>query len=165
MKVKVIKDLSVLVQVKELNEPFNPTKWFEENAEINYLIGPMFSKNVLDGISLIDHVDSMTFFAHTCKFMSTREICVNLQSEKGLMSKEAVIWAIADLTSRQPKGEEGCLANDGTATVIGSIFCDNMISEVSLYWYKHEQDTGCWVLNCNDLHLFLPVTKVLNQYS
>jgi len=140
------------VVVRELVEEINFQRHFTKNKNVKYYLGDNFVKQVLNPAKNIKRLPGMSFSKH--QFTETiydKEIMENFSISKtsGLMSREEILWTIADLTSRQPKGEAGALINDGNWTIIGYMLCDDgVVRVVCVRW---DADRGVWYCRCRDL--------------
>lgn len=140
------------VVVRELVEEINFQRHFTKNKNVKYWLGDNFKKCVLDSAKNIKRLPGMSFSKH--QFTETiydKEIMENffISKTSGLMSREEILWTIADLTSRQPKGEAGALINDGNWTIIGYMLCDDgVVRVVRVRWHADDDEWSCY---CDDL--------------
>jgi len=140
------------IQVPEIIEEIDFQKHFNENKEVKYYKGDDFLKHVLNPAQKVSSLSAMSFDKH--KFTETiydKEIMEHFQISKsaGLMTREEILRSIAFLTSKQPKGEVGILQNNGYATLIGYLLCDDgVVRAVYVYW---NSVSGKWYCSCGDL--------------
>jgi len=140
------------VSVAELTKKFDPKNHFTENKKVEYWLGDNFQKHVLKPTKTISSLPAMEFSKH--QFTETiydKEIMENFSISKssGLMTREEILWTIAELTKKQPKGEAGILINNGYATIIGYMLCDDgVVRVVNVHW---NAGTAKWYCYCNDL--------------
>lgn len=131
---------------------FNPQQHFTENKKVKYWRGDNFNKHVLDPVRNVSDLPEMNFSKHQfTETITDKEIMEYFQisESSGLMTREEILWTIASLTSKQPKGEAGILLNNGYATIIGYILCDDgVVRVVIVYW---NSDSAKWSCYCNDL--------------
>lgn len=140
------------IAVEELTEEINFQKLFTKNKNVKYYLGDNFKKHVLDPAKNIKRLPGMSFSKH--QFTETiydKEIMENFSISKssGLMSREEILWTIADLTSKQPKGEAGALINNEYSTIIGYMLCDDgVVRVVYVGWSAGSVE---WFCLCYDL--------------
>lgn len=127
---------------------FNPQQYFTENKNVKYWKGDSFNKHILNPAKSINNLPEMNFSKY--QFIETiydKEIMEYFQISEitGLMSQEEILWIIASLTSKQPKGEAGALLNNGYATIIGYMLCDDdVVRVVSVSWYSDNAEWRCF---------------------
>jgi hypothetical protein len=140
------------IAVKGLAEKFEPQKHFTENKKVKYWLGDNFQKHVLKPAKTISSLPAMEFSKH--QFTETiydKEIMesFSISESSGLMTREEILWTIAELTSKQSKGEAGTLINNGYATIIGYMLCDDgVVRVVRVRW---NADDASWNCTCGGL--------------
>lgn len=126
-------------------------KCLTEN-NVRYWFGDNFKKHVLDPAASVLSVPEMIFSKHQfTESITDKEIMEHFQisESNGLMTREEILWTIANLTSKQPKGEAGALLNNGYATIIGYMLCDGGVVRVVLVrWYSGNAE---WYCGCDGL--------------
>lgn len=141
------------VMVSALTDKFDPSKHFTENKTVKYWLGDNFKLHVLGPVKVaIENLPQAEFnkFIFDTQ-INDSEIMENfsITKESGLMTREEVLWTIADLTDKQPKGEAGKLLTNGYSTIIGYILCEDGVARVVLVdWFSG--DAG-WYCDCRDL--------------
>ncbi len=137
------------IEIPELAKEINFQQHFTENKEVNYWLGDNFKKHTLTHAKVVSSLPSISFDKH--KFTETiydKEIMEHFQISEsaGLMTREEILWSIASLTAKQLNGEKGVLINDGYATLIGYMLCDDgFVRVVCVDW---DSDIGEWNCNC-----------------
>ena len=138
--------------IGELVAGYNPQQYFTKNKKVNYWRSDNFNQHVLNPAKTVNNLPEMNFSKY--KFTETiydKEIMEHFQISEsmGLMTREEILWTIASLTSKQPKGEAGVLLSNGYSTIIGYMLCDDgVVRAVNVYW---NSDYAEWYCNCNDL--------------
>lgn len=110
-----------------------------------------FDEHVLDPAKAVSNPPEMNFSKHQfTELITDKEIMDHFQISKssGLMTREEILWAIASLTSKQPKGEAGALLNNGHSTIIGYMICNGVVRYVRADWVF---GNARWYCYCNDL--------------
>lgn len=150
--------------VDALTEEFNPQDHFT-NGEVKYWIGDNFKKHVLDPAKTFSNLPQRSFSKH--KFTETiydLEIMnhFSISKSSGLMIREEILWTIANLTSKQPKGESGSLTTKNyDYTIIGYMMCDDgVVRVVRVYWNSDYQE---WYCSCSDPDSRYSVFEVLSR--
>jgi len=140
------------VEVEALIESFDPDNHFCNNQSIKYYLGDSFQKYILKPVKSFSGLTAMSFSKHTLKETSydkdhiMSELDITPESGK-LMSREEILWTIAYLTGKQPKGEPGALKNDGNWTIIGYTMCDDgVLRVVGVRWGGDDWDCFCYGL-------------------
>lgn len=143
---------------------FNPQRYFTENKNVKYWKSDNFNKHVLNPAKIISNLPRMNFSKHQfIKTIYDKEIMEYFQISEitGLMSREEILWIISSLTNKQPKGEAGALLNDGYATIIGYMLCDDGVVRVfSVYWDSGDARWGCY---CRDLDGWNAGSEILSR--
>jgi len=158
-KMKLV-DSSVIID--ELTEEFNPQHYFT-NKKVKYWRGGNFNKYVLNPAKTVKKLPEMNFSKY--QFIETiydKEIMEYFQisESSGLITKEEILWTIASLTCKQPKGEAGTLVNDGNWIIIGYMFCDDgIVRTVSVRW---DSANGEWRCDCFDLDYWFSSREMLS---
>lgn len=140
------------IEIPELAKEINFQQYFTENKEVKYWLGDNFKKHILAPAKVVSSLPSISFDKH--KFMETvydKEIMERFQISEsaGFMTREEILWSIASLTAKQPNDEKGVLINDGYATLIGYMLCDDgFVRVVFVLW---RSDYGEWICYCGGL--------------
>lgn len=152
------------IEIPELTEKFDPSKYFTENKKAKYYFGDNFKKYVLNPSKKVSSLPAMSFDKH--RFTETifdKEIMEHFQisESNGLMTNEEILRTIAFLTSKQQNGEEGILQTNGYSTIIGYMLCsDGVVRAVRVHWYS---DYSEWYCYCNDLGYWLGDIEMLSR--
>jgi hypothetical protein len=150
--------------IGELVAGYNPQQYFTENKKVNYWRSDNFNQYVLNPAKIVNNIPEMNFSKY--KFTETiydKEIMEHFQisESKGLMTREEILWTIASLTTKQPKGESGILLNNGYATIIGYMLCDDsVVRAVSVLWGS---GGAKWFCYCYGLGVWLAGSEVLSR--
>lgn len=143
---------------------FNPQQHFTENKNVKYRKGDNFNKHVLNLTKLLCNFPEVNFSKHQfIEVITDKEIMEHFQisESSGLMTRKEILWTIASLTSKQPKGEAGALLNNGYATIIGYMLCDDgVVRAVYVSWRSGD---ARWYCGCNDLSRWFADSEVLSR--
>ena len=160
-KMKLV-DASVVAS--GLSGEFNPQQHFTENKKVKYWRGDNFNKHVLNQAKHLSNFPEESFSKHQfTETITDKEIMEHFQISEsaGLMTREEILWTIASLTSKQPKGEAGALLNNGYATIIGYLLCDDgVVRAVNVYWGS---DSAEWRCGCRDLDCWGAGSEMLSR--
>jgi len=131
---------------------FNPQEYFIENKKVKYWLSDNFKKHILSSVKNMSNIPEMNFSKY--QFTETiydKEIIENFQisESKRLMAREEILWTIASLTSKQPKGEVGALLNNSYSTIVGYMLCDDSV--VRVVYVFCDSDDAKWHCYCYDL--------------
>ena len=154
------------VAVAALNKAFDPQKHFTGGGifsgnKVKYYLGDNFKKYVLNGAQPFSSIPEMSYSKYLLKETTyDKDIMEELSiAEQKLMTREEILHTIADLTSKQPKGESGTLLTNGNWTIIGYMKCDDgVVRAVYVFWYSFGRE---WHCSCYDLVLWLAGFEVL----
>jgi len=158
-----IRFLNSDVVINVITGKYNPKEKLTNN-KVKYYFGDSFKTHILNPAKVVDGISEMKFSKH--KFAETtydKEIMENfgISEKSGLMTREEIIKVIDDLTSKQPKGEEGILINDGNCTIIGYLMCDDGVVRVAFVsWSSDDAEWHCY---CDDLDIWSAGYEALSR--
>jgi len=149
--------------IESLTGEYNPIEKLTNN-KVKYYFGNDFKIHILNPVKVVDGIPEMKFSKH--KFTETtydKEIMENfgISEKSGLMTREEILRVIDDLTSKQPKGEDVILINDGNCTIIGYLMCDDGVVRVA--YVRWDSDYARWYCYCKDLGRWDSGNEVLSS--
>lgn len=152
MKLVDMKLVDTNVVATGLAGEFDPQKHFNENKTVKYWKSDNFQKYVLNSAKTVKNLPEMNFSKHQLtETITDKEVMEHFQISEstGLMTREEILWTIASLTSKQPKGEAGALLNNAYVTIIGYMLCDDgVVRAVDVFWHS---DNAEWCCRCDGL--------------
>lgn len=143
---------------------FSPQQHFTENKNVKYWRSDNFNRHVLNPAHHLGNLPEMNFSKHQfTETINDSEIMEHFQisESSGLMTREEILWTTANLTSKQSKGEAGALLNNGYATIIGYMLCDDGVVRI-VYVFWHSGYAG-WSCSCRDLGYWLAGSEMLSR--
>jgi hypothetical protein len=105
------------IKAEPRKEGFDPGNFFRDRRdEMNLRIWDSFKEGILKGARMISGQQTESFSSKDLNVKSSDSEIIN---DLGLkpMELDSVLWAIAELIKKQPKGEPGDLLNNGYANL------------------------------------------------
>jgi hypothetical protein len=134
------------VTIPALTETFDPQREFTQDEKVKYYFEENFKQHIFNVAQPFKGIEKRVVYRSNLEKHTTPDTDImakiGVSREKGLLSREEILWMVHYLTHQQPNGEVGLL-NIKLTTIIGYFICeDDVIRVVCAFWRSTVKEWG-----------------------